>query len=203
MPELQNGQEPIEVTKTEPTPAQLVAQAKAAAAGASAEGTVTPAEPAAVEAAAPAQGAPAAAEAGKDASDGGEETPAWKQKQEESANREAAAARIKLREAQAKIAELEGLVTENASLKDQLTVAQVALERADVVAEFGLPKDLAKLVAGNTVEELKASAELLARHVAPGAGRVRREPAAGGLNPFNGGDELSGKSAYQRAKSQR
>lgn len=216
MSQLQKTDQASGEASTTPTPADLVAQAKAAAATGTQEpaasqtpaGEQTPAGNTPDGGTPPADAGTTPNPAPDAAKDGAPTDPkelaAWQKNQIESANREAASYRVKLRDSEAEVARLKGLETENSTLKDQLTVAQVAIERADVVAEFNLPKDLAALLQGNTREELTKSAELLAKHIVPAGGgqTFRREPL-GGLNPFQAGGAVDGKSAYEQAKSQR
>lgn len=190
MPDLQAGQEP-EGTET-PTPEQ---QTEAAAAAA----------PEAANAETPA-GDPAGTEepAGDPAGTEGAQTPDWKAKQEASANREAAKYRVQLREAQTQLEEREKTITElrteNEALKGKATQAT----RASIAAAYGLPEPLAKVLSGESEEELRAHAETLAQFAGgPQRTTFRTADGVGGLDPFEGGETTDVSSAVAAARSLR
>jgi hypothetical protein len=77
------------------------------------------------------------------------------------ARRELRETREKLTEAEAKLAELEGVAARAAELEARLSRHEAEALRATVAAEMGLPPKLAARLNGTTAEELRADAEEL------------------------------------------
>lgn len=197
MPQRQAGQEP-EGTEPTTTPEEQAAAA-AAAAAAEAEGTEGT-EGSNADGAEGTEGS----EADGESTGENEQTPAWKAKQEASANREAANYRVKLRESEAEAAELRAKVAELTEKIDTLQGTVTAKTRETVAAAFSLPPALAAVLKGETEEELRAHAEELSAFTGDSRQvRFRSTEGVGGLDANSAVQTDNVDTALQAARAQR
>ena len=143
--------------------------------------------------------------------DGIPEQFAWAKSAVESANREAAARRVALREAEEKLSkaktpeEFEAAVNEIKTSEQKLTVD---LERERAARKHKLDDDVLEFLTGTTAEQIEAQAAKLAA-LKPGATPpqtvvITQPDPAGGVAPGDKGPkEPSGRDAWREYKARR
>lgn len=135
---------------------------------------------------------------------------AWAKSAVESANREAAARRVALREAEEKLSkaktpeEFEAAVNEIKTSEQKLTTE---LERERAARKHKLDDDVLEFLTGTTAEQIEAQAAKLAG-LKPGATPppviITQTPPAGGVTPGDSGPkEVSGRDLWREHKARR
>lgn len=132
------------------------------------------------------------------------ELPEWARNELTRVRGEAAERRVQLREAQEALSKAKTPEDIEAATKD-LTEKVEKLERTilvnDVASQFDLPPELAARLSGDTEEELKADAKLLAKFITTDS---EPENLGGGLNPGGSSDQsFDPVAASRKARSSR
>lgn len=130
--------------------------------------------------------------------------PEWAQKELARVRSEAADRRVQLREAQEALSKAKTPEEFEAATKD-LSEKVANLERQilvnNVASQFDLPPTLAARLSGDTEEELKADAKMLAQFIVTDS---EPESLGGGLNPGGSSDEsFDPVAASRKARSSR
>lgn len=110
--------------------------------------------------------------------------PEWARESLSKANSEAAKYRVRAKELQEELDELMSKVGSFEELQQEYQGLKKAMLVRDVADEFGLPKELAEVLKGDSEEEIREHAETLAKFVPRSAGPKKDlDDLKGGLDP--------------------